>query len=222
SMASHEFRTPLTTVLSSAVLLGKYTQSEDQDKRDRHIKKIKDSVSHLNDLLEDFLSLGKLSEGKIAAQSEPFEVNLLLEETVDELKAILKAHQVIKIESADNIVFNSDKKLLKNILINLLSNAIKFSGETSLIQVRGISEENRLIISVIDQGIGIPADDLPNMFTSFYRARNAINIEGTGLGLHIVKRYADLLHGSVAIESEPGKGTTFTISLPSLQSEIIS
>ncbi|MBC8004274.1 MAG: HAMP domain-containing histidine kinase, partial [Verrucomicrobia bacterium] len=198
------------------------TQSEDQDKRDRHIKKIKDSVSHLNDLLEDFLSLGKLSEGKIAAQSEPFEVNLLLEEAVDELKAILKAHQVIKIESADNIVFVSDKKLLKNILINLLSNAIKFSGETSLIQVRAISDENRLIISVIDQGIGIPADDLPNMFTSFYRARNAMNIEGTGLGLHIVKRYADLLQGSVAIESEPGKGTTFTISLPSLQSEIIS
>ncbi|HTE24753.1 PAS domain-containing sensor histidine kinase [Flavitalea sp.] len=222
SMASHEFRTPLTTVLSSAALLGKYTQTDEQHKRDRHIKKIKDSVKHLNDLLEDFLSLGKLSEGKISAHSEPFEVNAFLEETADELKAIVKADQVIKIETVDKMVFNTDKKLLKNILINLLSNAVKFSGETAIIQLQALFEKNRLIISVKDQGIGIPADDLPNMFTSFYRAKNAVNIEGTGLGLHIVKRYADLLNGTVTVESELGSGTTFTISLPALQSEIIS
>ncbi|RYG53850.1 MAG: PAS domain S-box protein [Chitinophagaceae bacterium] len=214
SMASHEFRTPLTTVLSSAVLIGKYTEATDQPRRDRHIKKIKDSVRHLNELLEDFLSLGKLSEGKISAQSEVVQLNTFLEETAEELKASLKSGQLIKIESADRIIVHSDKKLLKNILINLLSNAVKFSGDGSEIHLKATLDNGRLTISVCDDGIGIPAEDLPNMFTSFYRAKNAINIEGTGLGLHIVKRYADLLNGTVTVESELGKGTTVIISLP--------
>lgn len=216
SMASHEFRTPLTTILSSAVLLGKYSKTEEQDNRERHIRKIKDSVTHLNDLLEDFLSLGKLGEGKITVQPATFRIKSFLEETADELKATLKPGQNINIRLVNDADFTTDKKLLKNILINLLSNAVKFSDETASISISADRYPDRLVIAVADRGIGIPADELENMFTSFYRAKNAVNIQGTGLGLHIVKRYADLLQGTICVKSAEGIGTTFTLDLPRL------
>jgi PAS domain S-box-containing protein len=219
SMASHEFRTPLSTVLSSAALIGKYTQTEDQDKRDRHIKKIKDSVKHLNDLLEDFLSLGKLAEGKIRAKCESFELKPFLEETAEELEASIKNGQVIIIKCPDDSSFITDKKLLRNILINLLSNAVKFSDEKGNISVTALVNEQNLTIAVCDSGLGIPKEDQQYMFTSFYRGKNATNIQGTGLGLHIVKRYVELLKGNISFESDLGKGTTFTIELPELLEE---
>ena len=218
-MASHEFRTPLSTVLSSAALIGKYTQTEDQDKRDRHIKKIKDSVKHLNDLLEDFLSLGKLAEGKIRAKCESFELKPFLEETAEELEASIKNGQVIIIKCPDDSSFITDKKLLRNILINLLSNAVKFSDEKGNISVTALVNEQNLTIAVCDSGVGIPEEDQQYMFTSFYRGKNATNIQGTGLGLHIVKRYVELLKGNISFESDLGKGTTFTIELPELLEE---
>ena len=123
SMASHEFRTPLSTILSSAALLRKYTETDEQDKRERHIKRIKDSVKHLNDLLEDFLSLGKLEEGKIHAKTEQFDVKEFVEETAEEMKTLAKEGQQIYITYTGLTPFVTDKKLLKNLLINLLSNA---------------------------------------------------------------------------------------------------
>lgn len=219
SMASHEFRTPLSTVLSSASLIGRYTQTDDQDKRDKHIKRIKDSVKHLNDLLEDFLSLGKLEEGKIHAQCEPFEIDPFLQETVEEIKTLIKNGQVIEIENRTDKPFVTDKKLLRNILINLLSNAVKFSEENGSITLQADQQGSRLTISVADKGIGISKEDQQHMFTSFYRAKNATNIQGTGLGLHIVKRYVDLLKGTITLESELGTGTKLTLDLPELLPE---
>ena len=217
SMASHEFRTPLSTVLSSASLIGKYTQAEEQDNRDRHIKRIKDSVKHLNDLLEDFLSLGKLEEGKIQAKTEPFDVKEFLEETAEEIKAIIKPGQQVHLECGGDGIFITDRRLLKNILINLLSNAVKFSPENASIWMKAIrTSENKLILSVTDNGIGISDEDQQHMFTSFYRGKNVVNIQGTGLGLHIVKRYVDLVQGSVMLQSRLGEGTTITVELPGL------
>lgn len=219
SMASHEFRTPLSTVLSSATLISKYVLDDEQDKRERHIKRIKDSVKHLNDLLEDFLSLGKLEEGKISVKPEEFEIEAFLRDIIDEIRAIRKQGQEIHVNITGGNYFYSDKKLLKNILINLLSNAIKFSGENSPIGITASLNHKHMMISVKDQGIGIPEDDQKHMFSSFYRANNAMNIQGTGLGLHIVKRYADLINGKLGLKSELGKGTTVSIELPYLSSD---
>jgi len=216
SLASHEFRTPLSTVLSSAALISKYTQHEEQDKRERHVKRIKDSVKHLNNLLEDFLSLGKLEEGKIGAKAESFEVKEFLEDVKEELNAIMKPGQEIHIENISNGQFVTDPRLLKNILINLLSNAVKFSPENTTIQMNAAQTGNKLILSVKDQGIGISEEDQKHMFTSFFRGKNAINIQGTGLGLHIVQRYADLIQGEVKLESKLGTGTTVIVELPDL------
>lgn len=219
SMASHEFRTPLSTVLSSAALLGKYTLTEDQDKRDRHIRRIKDSVKHLNDLLEDFLSLGKLEEGKVMTHVEDLDIKDFLDDTADEMKAILKNGQQIHVEYSGNGSFVTDKKLLKNILINLLSNAVKFSDENSPIWLRAACTHDRLLVSVKDEGIGISEEDQQHLFSSFFRGKNAVNIQGTGLGLHIVKRYVDLLLGEIYLESKLQEGTVITFELPRLPEE---
>ena len=215
SMASHEFRTPLSTVLSSAALLSKYTQSEEQQRRDKHIKRIKDAVKHLNTLLEDFLSLGKLEEGKVGVEKAGFNVREFLDEIVEEMRPLAKEGQRIEFEYSGSDGFITDKRLLKSILINLLSNAVKFSPENATILLQTVHTENGgLTLSVKDEGIGISEEDQQHLFSSFFRGGNALNIEGTGLGLHIVKRYADLIHGSVRLESELGKGTRVTLELP--------
>ena len=214
SMASHEFRTPLSTVLSSASLLGKYTTTEQQDKRNRHIDKIKNSVKHLNDILEDFLSLGKLDEGKVRVDLTEFDLLEFINETIEEMKGLLKKdQQMIPGYSGDRTI-HSDKKLLKNIIINLITNAIKFSEEGSDIYIQTKVENGSAFISVIDKGIGIGKEDQDHLFSSFFRGANATNIAGSGLGLHIVKRYTDLLKGDVHLQSELGKGTTLIITIP--------
>ena len=214
SMASHEFRTPLSTVLSSASLLSKYTGESQQDKRDRHINKIKDSVKHLNDILEDFLSLGKLDEGKVEARYSKFNCMELVHETIEEIKGLLKEGQEIRVQHEGNNIACSDPKLLKNILINLLTNASKFSNEGSPIDIHCRVDDRVALLTIEDHGIGISEKDKEHLFTTFFRAANATNIAGTGLGLHIVKRYVDLLHGTVRLESELDKGTTVIIELP--------
>jgi PAS domain S-box-containing protein len=214
SMASHEFRTPLSTVLSSASLLSKYKGEQEQDKRDRHINRIKDSVKHLNDILEDFLSLGKLDEGRI--QADPCEFNLkeLLAETISDMKLLLKSGQQIQLGFNGTELIYADKKLLKNILLNLISNASKFSPEGSPIEITSESAEGYETIKVTDHGIGISAEDQKHLFSSFFRGANALNIQGTGLGLHIVKRYTDLMKGTVHLQSILNEGTTITIRIP--------
>lgn len=214
SMASHEFRTPLSTVLSSASLLSKYVTSEDQEKRNKHINRIKESVKHLNDILEDFLSLGKLDEGKVSLHFSEFDMQDLVKETTEEMKGLLKKDQQLVTDHHGPTDVVSDKNLLKNILINLITNAIKFSNDGTTVTIRSNLEEGRAEITVADEGIGIAKEDQLHLFSSFFRGHNAINIQGTGLGLHIVKRYLDLLKGSAKIKSELNKGTTISIIIP--------
>lgn len=214
SMASHEFRTPLTTVLSSASLLTKYNGPGDADKREKHVSKIKNAVNNLNDILEDFLSLGKLNEGRVSVRTEAVNIRNAIEETTDEMKPLLKKGQRFIVKSDDNCMVNTDKKLLHNILVNLISNAVKFSDEGKPITIRSKMEPGKVVISVIDEGIGISETDQAHLFTSFFRAANAVNIQGTGLGLHIVKRYADLLDGELLLESELNKGTSIHFIIP--------
>jgi PAS domain S-box-containing protein len=214
SIASHEFRTPLSTVLSSATLLTKYTTTEQQDKRERHIEKIRNAVKTLNDILEDFLSLGKLEEGKVQVHSDEFDVDEFVCGVIEDLQDVKKPGQQFNVRHVGDKLIVGDKRILKNILLNLLSNAIKFSKEGDPIDVDVTVTNSNYVVRVADRGIGIPEEDQRDLFSSFYRARNAVNIQGTGLGLHIVKRYLDLLNGTVEVESRMGEGSVFEIVVP--------
>jgi PAS domain S-box-containing protein len=211
SMASHEFRTPLSTILSSASLLAKYTQTEEQEKRDKHIVRIKSSVSNLTDILNDFLSIGKMEDGKILASPITFNLRELLHNTATEMQGHIKSGQEIAFDfNGDETVF-LDPALLRNAVINLLSNAIKFSPENKKIILTGLNGDDCLSITVKDSGIGISEDDQKHLFERFFRAKNAVNIQGTGLGLHIVAKYVELLGGDIECKSELEAGTEFVI-----------
>lgn len=214
SMASHEFRTPLSTILSSAELIGQYTRTEDQEKRSRHVLKIKDSVRHLNEILEDFLSIGKLNEGRISRDDIQFNLKDLLYSVKEEVAPVKKQGQQIIIDYFGDAEITSDKKLLRNILINLLSNAIKYSGEHKKIWLSARCNNGSVCLDVKDEGIGISAEDQERLFSTFFRGRNASNIQGTGLGLHIVKRYVDLLEGEIQLTSKLEEGTKVEVVFP--------
>jgi PAS domain S-box-containing protein len=214
SMASHEFRTPLTAVLTSATLIEKYPGAEQQDKRQKHLSRIRESVKHLNDILEEFLSVGKLEEGKIEAHPAEVDVAVLVAETVADMAGILKPGQRIQTNLACPYPVWLDPSLLRKILVNLLSNALKYSGQGSVVTVSGQCADGWLTVSVSDQGVGISRADQDHLFERFFRATNAVNVPGTGLGLHIVGRYLELMGGQVALQSELNKGTTVTITLP--------
>jgi len=212
SMASHEFRTPLSTVLSSAYLIEKYASEEDQPKREKHVQRIVSSVNMLTDILNDFLSLGKIESGKLEAKFTEFNFSDLVTETVDELKNTLKKEQQIKytFEGEPSVVL--DPSLTKHILINLISNASKFSSDSSVINIKVSRNNGQVMLAVKDNGIGIPEEDQKHLTERFFRARNAQDIQGTGLGLHIVSRYVQMMGGEFRFQSEPGIGTEFTVT----------
>jgi PAS domain S-box-containing protein len=214
SMASHEFRTPLSTMLSSTFLLEKYTTTEQQANRIKHIGKLKESIHHMNALLEDFLSLGKLDEGKTSVALSDLDLAELMNEVIEEIEPIRRNGQTVHFDASDIQQIHSDKKLLKNILANLLSNAYKFSNENKRIWIKAKKTKDEVRIVVKDEGIGICKEDQQYLFETFFRGRNVQNIQGTGLGLHIIKRYAELLNAKVELYSEIEKGTTVTLSLP--------
>ena len=215
SMASHEFRTPLSTILSSAALLSRYTKEDQQPRREKHIKKIRSAVQNLNDILQTFLSYSKLEEGKVEVLPDDLAFNAFCEEILDEMKGLLQKGQTLKFTPLPQEQhLRIDSKLLKNTLINLLSNAIKYSPPGKPVFVKSSIKNAQLKIQIIDQGIGIPKAEQSHLFTRFFRAKNATNIRGTGLGLTIVSRYLHLMNGSIEFESEEGKGTTFTIKIP--------
>ncbi|MCB0609731.1 MAG: PAS domain-containing sensor histidine kinase [Lewinella sp.] len=218
SMASHEFRTPLSTILSSIELVELLEKPDQKDKRVKHIDRIKNAVSHLTSILTDFLSLSRLEEGRIQFQPQHLNIRDFCLDVVDELKNHLKTDQKLNYtgQNDDQDAF-LDKNVLRHILSNLLINASKYSGEGSLIDFKLKITQGKIYIAVQDEGIGIPKEDQKHLFTRFFRANNVENIKGTGLGLHIVKRYLDLMKGEIEFKSPaPGmdKGTIFTVFIP--------
>jgi PAS domain S-box-containing protein len=214
SMASHEFRTPLTTILSSASLIAEYPGGDQQDKRIKHVDRIKSAVNNLNNILGDFLSLSKIEEGKVNADFRKFDLPEMVDELEKEIGGLCKQGQkIIFKHTGDKEVF-LDPKLMRNILINLVSNAIKFSDENKLIYLNTTVDKSFIKLIVKDQGIGISKDDREHLFQRFFRGENASNIQGTGLGLNIVSKYIELMNGFIEVDSELEKGTTFTISFP--------
>ena len=214
SMASHEFRTPLSTILSSSNLISKYESDEQLEKRRKHVDRIKSNVKTLTSILNDFLSISKLEEGIIGSHPQPIDIRLFLIALVEEMQEIAKPGQTVILDCNWEGQLYADKEHLKNILVNLISNAIKYSAEEKEIHVCCVDKEDELILEVSDQGIGLPKAEQQRMFERFFRANNAINIQGTGLGLYIVKRYADLMGGKIDFHSELEKGSTFKLYLP--------
>lgn len=212
SMASHEFRTPLSTILSSASLVAKYTQSEEQEKRDKHIHRIKTAVYNLTDILNEFLSIGKLEDGKISANMSVFDIHGLIQTICSEMQAIARGSQkIVYVHDGIRTGF-LDSTLLRNVMINLLSNAIKFSSEHGIIQVYSSISDQEIVLRVTDNGIGMSKEDQQHLFERFFRGANVTNIQGTGLGLHIVSKYVELMDGQIQCDSLLEQGTTFTIT----------
>lgn len=214
SMASHEFRTPLTTILSSLSLIAKYNEMGDREKQMKHVEKIKASVGHLTDLLNDFLSVTKLEEGKVLANPEKFDVQKLVTEVIETMQAIAGPGQNINYKHTGSTELELDKKIVVHVLHNLISNSIKFSPEEKPVEVTTRIADNCLSITVKDYGIGISEEDQKHLFERFFRARNAVNIQGTGLGLNIVVNYIKLVGGDIDVKSKLGEGTTFNVTLP--------
>ena len=215
TMASHEFRTPLSSILSSAELLEMHLESKRFEKCDRNIERIKNGVNHLNSVLNEFLALSKLEKNSLKAQPTSFIFDGFVQFLIESLKGILKKGQQINFTGLGDYknVF-LDKSFLNHTLTNLLSNAIKYSKEGQAIDLLATIKTQNLIITIKDKGIGIPASDQVHLFTRFFRAHNVENIPGTGLGLNIVKKYVDLMGGKIEFNSKLGKGTTFTIHIP--------
>ncbi len=214
SMASHEFRTPLSAVLSSISLVEQYHGPENDEKRKKHIDRIKSSVKNMTAILNDFLSLDKLEQGKVEVERGLFSLPEFAEDIVDELRGILKKGQNIRCGHSGDTEILQDKKILRNVFLNLLSNAIKYSGEDQEIQLGTEVRNNRVTIVISDKGIGIPEDEQEHLFNRFFRAKNSVNIQGTGLGLNIVKRYVELMSGTIRFTSLPGEGTSFIVEFP--------
>lgn len=220
TMASHEFRTPLSTILSSISLVSKYEHGDNADKVEKHVDRIKSAVTNMTLILNDFLSAEKLEEGKVLVRIEEASLSDLTNAVINEVQGILKPGQKINYEHNETIALCCfDKQIMRNILLNLISNAIKFSPENTLIKVKTNSNDKELYIEVSDEGIGIPEDDKEHMFERFFRSRNVTNIQGTGLGLNIVAKYLEVLNGKIDFKSTLNKGTTFYVTIPNQHKE---
>jgi signal transduction histidine kinase len=188
--------------------------TEQQDKRSKHVERIKSAVNNLNDILSDFLSLSKIEEGKVLADFRKFNLFKLVGEVIAELKPIAQEGQEISHSHQGNEQANLDPKLIRNILINLISNAVKFSPGNNPVRIDTVVTEDTVQISVKDEGIGISPEDQEHLFERFFRGRNATNIQGTGLGLNIVLKYVELMGGRIELESVLDQGTEFKIIFP--------
>ncbi|PZV04538.1 MAG: diguanylate cyclase [Leptolyngbya sp.] len=221
SMASHEFRTPLTTILASAETLERYSQKFTPEKQQTVLKRIQTSVHHMIGLLNDVLTVGKAEAGKLACMPTPMDLQQFCRDLVEEVQ-FAQTGPACPIEltyQGDRTSVLADEKLLRHILLNLLSNAVKYSPEHSPVGFTVAVSEAETLFQVSDRGIGIPPADQAQLFTSFHRADNVGNISGTGLGLVIAKRAAQAHQGRISFVSKVGVGTTFTVVLPLIPTE---
>lgn len=215
TMVSHEFRTPLGIIMSAVELVRHYSERLPDEEKERLLLEIHTSTKHMGDLMEQVLLLGRAEAGKVAYNPRPLDLARVAERVVAQTEASSggKCPIVIAVDGETGEI-SLDEALLRHILFNLLGNAVKYSPEDSVVTLRLSRRESRVRIEVIDRGIGIPEKDLPHLFETFHRCSNVGDIPGTGLGLVIVKRCAELHGGSVEVHSQPGEGTTFTVDLP--------
>lgn len=215
SVASHEFRTPLTTISITNSLLRKYRDRLSPEEIDKKLDGIEKQVRHMTHMLDDVLTIGKAEAGKLAVHWVPIGIREFIDHVVDDVYQSSKHTHLIHVDyyvSIDEL--NTDEKLMRNILTNLLTNAIKFSPDREKVELSVRSEDLRLIISVRDFGLGIPESEVATLFQPFQRSSNVMSIQGTGLGLSIVKSAVELLGGEISVKSKLHEGSEFTVILP--------
>lgn len=215
SLVSHEFKTPLSGILSSATLIGKYPKEEQQPNREKHLSTIKNKVHYLTNILNDFLSIERLESGRVNYKFEEFSLLGLVNEVVYSANINLKNGQdIIYQKDLEDCVMKQDKSVLELVLTNLLGNAIKYSGEDKLIHFNVKKDQKKIYFEVKDQGIGIPKKDQKHIFERYFRAENAILNQGTGIGLNIAKVHLENLGGKIHFTSEENKGSVFSVEIP--------
>ncbi|MFZ4522667.1 MAG: PAS domain S-box protein [Bacteroidales bacterium] len=215
SVASHEFKTPLATILATSESLLAYGERMTREQQNLRLGKIKDQVTNLNKIIEEVLYLSKLQAREVALKPEQFDIIELFSEIVEGFRTITGSSLRFTFTSEeDSIQVVLDQKQVTQILTNLLMNAVKYSGAEDEVTVEVIRDKDRVFTKVTDHGIGIPEEDVKHLFKPFYRASNAGNISGTGLGLNIVKESLNRHGGSIIVESILNEGTAFTFELP--------
>lgn len=214
SMASHEFRTPLSTIMSSVDLIGRYTEQAADDKVEKHVARIKGKVREMTAMLNEFLSLERIEQGQVVCTPVEVDIVHLCIELIEELRTLAKSGQAIDYDHEGdqrNVIL--DRQMLSNSITNLVTNAVKYSPEGKHVKLKTTIAHGRLGVTVKDEGMGIPAEDQQHLFERFFRGSNATTIQGTGLGLSLVKRYVEMMGGTIRFASEPGN-TLFTVDLP--------
>lgn len=218
SMISHEYRTPLTAILSSTELLELYGHKWSEEKKKEHLDKIKGSVNYMTEMLKDVLLINRAEAGRLDFNPDNLELVGFCRTLVREIQLIAGTKCSIAFASnVESLNTFMDKKLLQYIFNNLLVNAVNYSSEDGKIRFELLAGDKDLIFNVTDNGIGIPEEDLQRLFEQFYRGKNTTNIPGTGLGLSIVKRCVDLHNGRIEVESKVGSGTAFTVVIPIIE-----
>ena len=215
SLVSHEFKTPLSGILTSATLAEKYTKEDQQPKREKHLVTIRNKVHYLNNILNDFLSIERLDSGRGQYKFSKFGLKRLINEVIYNANITLKDGQEISYpKDIEDVELFMDEKILELILSNLLGNAIKYSPENTSIQFMVNFHDDLIVFKIKDQGRGIPKKDQKHIFERYFRAENALLDQGTGIGLNIAKTHLENLGGTIQFESEENIGTTFTIEVP--------
>src|SRR5216684_9251192 len=214
-MASHEFRTPLATILAITETLTAYRSKLSDDKIDQRLDKIREQVNHLKDIMDDVLQLARMQARRVEFNPVRFDLDGLCRSVLDEFQSRPDGvHQFLYQCDASLHEVMLDKKLMRQIVSNLVANAVKYSPLSKPIAVNLEREGGTLRLSIRDEGIGIPEEDLKHLFEPFHRAANVGTIAGTGLGLTIIKEAIELHGGTIAVESRVGVGTTFTVTIP--------
>lgn len=215
SIVSHEYRTPLTVILSSTYLIEKFFEINNKEEFAKHLKNIQLSVKSMTKLLDDVLTIGKTEAGKVNVVPSEIDLIKYSKSVIEDIKLTDKHEHLYELYTNNqHIAIYTDLNLLNKILVNLLSNAVKYSSGGSLVRLEIIDKDTFIEFNVIDHGIGIPNQEREHLFESYHRFKNVGAISGTGLGLSIVKRFVDILKGTITVYSEEGKGSTFSLTLP--------
>ena len=217
SLVSHEFKTPLSGILTSATLAEKYIEKEQQDKREKHLGTIRNKVHYLNNILNDFLSIERLDSGKGQYKYASFSLKRLINEVIYNANVTLKdGQEILYPKDIKDEELYQDEKILELVLSNILGNAIKYSPENTTIKFEVLIEDKIIFFTIQDEGRGIPEKDQKHIFERYFRAENALLDQGTGIGLNISKTHLENMGGQISFSSEENKGTVFKIEVPLL------
>lgn len=211
---SHEFRTPLTAILSSSQMLELYSHKWSPEKIKGHYQLIEETIKYLTELLDDVLTISRADRENVEHEPEPSDIKELMNSFINEAKSNDTEGHAVELTINGCTYVEVDSKLLRYTVVNLLSNAFKYSPKNYPVSLNVLIKNNTMEVIVTDKGIGIPEDEVKHIFEAFYRTKNSIGIKGTGLGLNIAKRSVETMGGTIEVRSEIEKGTTFKLRIP--------